>query len=163
DLSGSYNPQAPPLLILGVTRSPEVCLRRSMLCSIVLVLALSPSAAWSQTAPPLPAWLAGCWQQTRGNSVTLGMWMSPAGGMLLASRTVAGGSVREYEQLVLRQDQAQLVYTAHPSGQAEASFASTEVTDSAFSVANPQHDFPQKISYRRQGKDSLVARIEGPG
>lgn len=27
---------------------------------------------------------------------------------------------------------------------------------------NPEHDFPKKIFYRRQGPDSLVAGIEGP-
>jgi hypothetical protein len=29
--------------------------------------------------------------------------------------------------------------------------------------SNPKHDFPQVISYRRLGSDSLAARIEGPG
>jgi hypothetical protein len=30
-------------------------------------------------------------------------------------------------------------------------------------VANPAHDFPQRIGYLRRGADSLVAWIEGPG
>ena len=53
------------------------------------------------------------------------------------------------------------MYTARPSGQAEASFTSTQVDDSSVTFANPQHDFPQRIGYRRRGADSLVARIEG--
>ena len=83
--------------------------------------------------------------------------------MLGASRTTVGGTVREFEQLRLRVDGDRVVYTALPSGQAEASFTSTAVTDSGFTVENLQHDFPQRISYRRRGRDSLVARIEGPG
>jgi hypothetical protein len=35
------------------------------------------------------------------------------------------------------------------------------VSDSAVAFANPEHDFPQRILYRRVGADSLIARIEG--
>jgi hypothetical protein len=35
------------------------------------------------------------------------------------------------------------------------------VSDSGFTVENPAHDFPQRISYRKRGADSLLARIEG--
>ena len=90
--------------------------------------------------------------------------MPPAGGLMLAaSRTVVGGAVREFEQVRLRVEGERVVYTAKPSGQAEASFTSTEISDSGFTVENLQHDFPQRIVYRRRGADSLVTRIEGPG
>jgi uncharacterized protein DUF6265 len=56
-----------------------------------------------------------------------------------------------------------LVYTATPSGQAAAAFRSTDVSESSFTVANPAHDFPQRIGYNRRGADSLIAWIEGPG
>jgi len=91
------------------------------------------------------------------------MWMPPEGGLMLgASRTTVDGKVREYEHLRLSLEAGVLVYTAMPSGQAEASFRSEEVTDSSFTVANPAHDFPQRIGYRREGADSLIAWIEGP-
>ena len=127
---------------------------------------LGSAAALAQgaRAPEPPAWLAGCWEQRTGNRESLEMWMAPAGGMMLgSSRTVAGGKVREYEQLLLKAEGGKLVYTASPSGQATVSFTSTAVSDSSFTVENPQHDFPQRIIYRRRGADSLVARIEGPG
>lgn len=90
--------------------------------------------------------------------------MPPEGGLMMgASRTVSGGAVREFEQLRLRQEGDRLVYVALPSGQQETPFTSTEVTDSGFTVANPAHDFRQRIICRRRGADSLVARIEGPG
>ena len=125
-----------------------------------LVLAL-PLALLAQTVSP-PAWLAGCWQQRTGTRETLEMWMAPAGGLMLgASRTLVNGTVREYEQLRITVDSGRLVYTASPSGQQTASFTSTAVTDSSFTVENPQHDFPQRVIYRRRGADSLIARIEG--
>jgi uncharacterized protein DUF6265 len=117
----------------------------------------------AQTIQP-PAWLAGCWEQRTGNRESLEMWMPPAGGLMLgASRTIVGGTVREYEQVMIRAEGGHLVYTASPSGQQTASFTSTHVTDSSFTVENPQHDFPQRIIYRRRGADSLIARVEGPG
>jgi len=107
-------------------------------------------------------WLAGCWEQARGNRSTIEMWMPPAGGLMLgASRTVAGGALREWEQLRLSVRDGHVVYTAVPSGQQPADFTATAVTDSGFSVENPAHDFPQRIIYARRGADSLVARIEG--
>lgn len=108
-------------------------------------------------------WLAGCWELKRGPRTTLEMWMPPAGGLMLgASRTTVDGALREFEQVRLRAQGPGLVYTALPSGQAEA-FTSTAVSDSGFAVENLQHDFPQRIIYRRRGADSLIARIEGPG
>jgi len=107
-------------------------------------------------------WLAGCWELRRGTRVTLEMWMPPAGGLMLgASRTVVGGTVREWEQVRLSVRDGRLVYTALPSGQPEAEFTAAAVTDSGFTVENPAHDFPQRISYARRSADSLLARIEG--
>ena len=127
-----------------------------------LVLAL-PVALLAQSVAP-PAWLAGCWELRSGNRESLEMWMPPAGGLMLgASRTLVNGAVREYEQLRIVVDSGKLVYTATPSGQQTASFTSTRVTDSSFTVENLQHDFPQRILYRRHGADSLIARIEGAG
>ncbi len=109
-------------------------------------------------------WLAGCWELTRGARTGFEMWMPPAGGLMMgASRTLSAGRVVEWERLELRERDGRLVYTSLPSGQAEASFTSVEVSDSGFTVENLAHDFPQRINYRRRGPDSLVARIEGPG
>lgn len=134
----------------------------------ISALVLSGAAPAVLGAPPqtpgLPAWLAGCWQQRSGNREALEMWMPPAGGLMLgASRTIVGGAVREYEQLLIKMENGKLIFTATPSGQQTASFTSTSVTDTSFVVENPQHDFPQRIIYRRRGADSLIARIEGPG
>jgi hypothetical protein len=134
-----------------------------VLATILLTITL-PSALAGQGAAPLPSWLAGCWELRAGNRVTLEMWMPASGGLMLgASRTVVNGVVREFEQIVLRADSGKLAYTARPSGQAETTFTSTSASDSGFVVANPSHDFPQRIIYRRRGADSLVALIEGPG
>lgn len=137
---------------------------RTWISALVLSGTTLAALAAQTPSPSLPAWLAGCWQQRSGNRESLEMWMPPAGGMMLAaSRTVVGGAVREYEQLLIKLENGKLIFTATPSGQQTASFTSTSVTDTSFVVENPQHDFPQRIIYRRRGPDSLIARIEGPG
>ena len=86
-------------------------------------------------------WLAGCWELQRGSRSGFEMWMPPAGGVMMgASRTVAGGKVVEWERLQLSEQEGKLVYTSLPSGQTEASFTSTVLTDSSFTVENLQHD-----------------------
>ena len=131
-------------------------------CISALVLSGAAPAALAAQTPSLPAWLAGCWQQRSGNRESLEMWMPPAGGLMFgASRTIVGGAVREYEQLLIRMENGKLIFTATPSGQQTASFTSTSLTDTSFVVENLQHDFPQRIIYRRRGADSLIARIEG--
>ncbi|HKS05144.1 MAG TPA: DUF6265 family protein [Gemmatimonadaceae bacterium] len=110
------------------------------------------------------AWLAGCWELRATNRLTHEMWMPPAGGSMMgASRTATASATREFEHLRISTDGARLVYTALPSGQRETSFPSTLVSDTLLVFENPQHDFPQRISYRKRGADSVIARVEGPG
>lgn len=136
-------------------------LRTTVTTCVLITVAVAGLA--SQTIQP-PTWLAGCWEQRAGNRESLEMWMPPAGGLMLgASRTIVGGAVREYEQVMIKVEAGKLAYMATPSGQETASFTSTNVTDSSFTLGNLQHDFPQRIIYRRRGADSLLARIEGPG
>jgi len=129
---------------------------------LIMLTSVAATEATAQTSPfDKLRWLAGCWERKSGAAVTLEMWMPPAGNLMLgASRTTAGGAVREFEQLRLEWREGKLVYTALPSGQAEASFTSSGASDSSFAVENLAHDYPQRIIYRRRGADSLVARIE---
>lgn len=82
--------------------------------------------------------------------------------MLGMSRTVAGGVVRETEQLRIEVRGGKPTYVAAPSGQATTAFAATEATAAGVTFENLDHDFPKRIRYRRVGADSLVATIEGP-
>ena len=106
-------------------------------------------------------WLAGCWEARSGSRTIEEQWSAPRGGTMLGtSRTLRADTTVGWEMVLLRSDSSGLAYEAHPSGQAGATFRSIDVSDSLVVFANPHHDFPQKVIYRRRA-DSLLARIEG--
>jgi hypothetical protein len=108
------------------------------------------------------AWLSGCWHGTLGQSALDEHWMAPRGGTMLGmSRTVRAGKTTSYELVLLKEQDGRLAYEAHPSGQASAVFLSREAGDAVVIFENLQHDFPQRIGYRRSGTDALAAWIEG--
>lgn len=82
--------------------------------------------------------------------------------MLGVSRTTAGERTLEYEFIVLRADEAgQIFYVAKPSGQSEAVFKLVRASATEVVFENPDHDFPQRISYVLQPDGRLLAAIEG--
>ena len=88
--------------------------------------------------------------------------MKLAGTMMLGmSHTVANGKTVEFEFIrIVREENGQIFLVAAPSGQPSARFKLMKVADNEARFENPEHDFPQRIIYRRNG-DSLVGRIEG--
>jgi hypothetical protein len=122
-------------------------------------------AAESASKPTIAAlkWLAGTWSFERNGRVVTERWTAPAGGIMIGtSHTVAGDRTIEYEFVVLRPDaQGEIFYVAKPSGQPEASFRLVRVTDRTAVFENPQHDFPQRISYTLREDGTLLATIEG--
>jgi uncharacterized protein DUF6265 len=107
-------------------------------------------------------WLAGCWELRAGDRIVTEQWSQPRGRMMLGSgHTTKADSTVEYEQTRILERGSTLVYAAHPSGQVPAEFVAEGVADTLVVFANPAHDFPQRVIYRRRGADSLIARVEG--
>jgi hypothetical protein len=137
-----------------------------------LFAAAVPAAAQTAqqpSAPPLPTdasslgWMAGCWEMRSGARLTQEEWMPPAGGAMLGmSRTLLGDRLREFEFVFLGPVDGRLAFVAKPSGQQGATFPVESSGDGVVAFAQAAHDFPQRITYRRLGADSLLAFIEGP-
>lgn len=133
--------------------------------SLLTTLLAGPS-----TAQPLPAadalqpvaWLAGCWARRDADAGSIEHWMPPAGGTMFGmARTLKAGRTIEHEFLELRaQPDGAVVYTAHPSGQKTTSFRLVRHSSDELVFENPEHDFPQRVLYRRDG-EGMTARIEG--
>mgnify|MGYP006198162549 CR=1 FL=1 len=82
--------------------------------------------------------------------------------VLGVSRTVKNGQTVEFEFMQLRVNaDGKLVFIALPSGQKETTFVASSVGEHSVTFENPRHDFPQKVTYRLESSDRLVARIEG--
>jgi hypothetical protein len=114
--------------------------------------------------PPIDrvGWLQGCWRSTRGEAMIEEQWMAPRGGTMLGmGRTVRGVKTTEYELVLIKEQNGRLAYEAHPSGQPSATFLSTTASETSVVFEKPEHDFPQRVGYRREGADSLQAWIEG--
>jgi hypothetical protein len=127
-----------------------------------LILVGSVSAQEEKTTIADFAWLAGCWDGSRGGRETLEQWMKPFGQTMLGmSRTVANGQTVAYEFLILHEKDGEIFYTAKPSGQEEASFKLVKYADREAVFENPQHDFPQRVIYKLEKDGSLTAAIEG--
>lgn len=126
----------------------------------------APAPAGAAESAPLDAvaWMQGTWQTADADgAVTVERWL-PTGGdvMLGVSETVAGGRTAFFEYLRIEAAEGALVYVAQPRGGPAVRFPATVVEPGRAVFENPAHDFPNRISYQREG-DSLVARIEGPG
>lgn len=136
---------------------------RALLLAPLLSALISSNAFAAEADVSSLAWLAGCWQAEKGEPGSGEHWLPPAGGTMFGiGRTVKNGKTVEFEFVQLRVNaEGKLVFIALPSGQQETTFVASAVGKDSVTFENPQHDFPQKVIYRLQSADRLVARIEG--
>jgi hypothetical protein len=106
------------------------------------------------------AFLSGCW----AGGDTEEMWTKPAGGTMLGlSRTIKENQTvfTEFMYISAASD-GTLVFNAQLKLAAKSTqFRAVEIKDGAVTFSNPEHDYPQRIIYRREPDGSLLARIEG--
>lgn len=138
----------------------------------VLHVAVLVAMAWAATAHVAAAqddllaalsWLAGCWSADGGEPGSAESWMPPAGrSMFGVSRTVGSGKTVAHEFMQIRATaDGKLAFIALPSGQREATFPLLSLSADQVTFENPQHDCPQRVSYRRLPGERLLAQIEG--
>ncbi|MEM9291613.1 MAG: DUF6265 family protein [Acidobacteriota bacterium] len=115
-------------------------------------------------APDLD-FFVGCWQRVGAEEGSGEWWTLPAGGTLLGlARSVREGRTTGYEFLrVEERESVGLVYIAVPSGQRETEFPLAHWEPGLARFENPDHDFPQRVVYRRNGADGLSVRAETLG
>jgi len=136
---------------------------RLPLVTIAMLAVPFPSRAQSDPSLEQLAWLAGCWEASAAEATVEEQWTTPRGGVMLGvNRTARDGRLISYEFLMLDGREAPVIYVAHPSGQAAATFSAEAVSDIRAVFSNPAHDYPQRIGYERRHNDSLLAWIDGP-
>jgi hypothetical protein len=116
------------------------------------------------------AWLEGCWRGSLNQREFNEHWLPPRANLMVgASHTALPERTQSFEYLRIEVRPDGIYYVAVPSGQKEAAFRLVERTtdttagrnDEIYTFANPAHDFPQKIVYRRASEGWLYATVEG--
>lgn len=132
------------------------------LCASSLLILLS-LCGFAQGHPEMAklGWISGCWK-SEGNVQTEEHWTKLEGqSMLGIGRTIANGKTVSHEFLQIRERDEGIFYIAQPNGGTAVSFKLVKINDNEAVFENPQHDFPQRITYQRMIDGSLLAAIEG--
>jgi uncharacterized protein YbjT (DUF2867 family) len=108
-------------------------------------------------------WMAGHWAYITADGARVDeVWLPPAGGLMLGmNRYVPAGKHGFFENLrVETRPDGSTVFVGWPQGQPPTDFKLTSASASRVSFFNLAHDYPQGISYWRDG-DELLARVDG--
>jgi Domain of unknown function (DUF6265) len=134
-----------------------------MLRYVITPLFLIGIAGTADPAVTSLAWIGGHWCTGSGDEIIEELWMPPHGGIALGmSRTRSGNRTTGFEYLRIVDVDEVPSYIAQPGGHPPVVFKSTAGGDGWIRFENPDHDFPQRIEYRREA-DTLHAEIAGAG
>jgi len=145
------------------------------------VAAFAAAAAFAQTPATEPeivklptdsmpelSWLYGCWGGKVNGRDFREQWMPLRGNTLLGiGSTEFQDKLSSYEYLRIESRADGIFYVALPSEQKQEAFKLVSAVkdnrdqSSTFTFENPQHDFPQRIIYRRGTEGWLYATVEG--
>ena len=136
----------------------HMTLKMPLACALLLVAASAGASPFDKLG-----WMQGCWMATGAEKGTVEQWTSSEGGSMFGlSRTVKGGKTMEFEFVQIREvARGQLAYIAQPSGLPPVTFPLARQDGGAFVFENLAHDFPQRVIYRPDGAQGMMARIEG--
>jgi len=122
-------------------------------------------AAAAASPAPLPAFLAGCWEQRKADRWTEECWTVPRGGLMIGSgRDGQGDTVHHWEWMRIdRGADGVMSFYASPKGAPAVAFKATQVSATDITFANAGHDFPQRVRYLRTttGVDAEISLADG--
>ena len=130
-----------------------------------LALLLMGQSAPSASVADL-AWMSGRWESvSRDGRWTEESWSAPRAGIMLGySRSGTGGTLREFELLRLQAAPDGVpAYLAQPGGRPPTAFRLAARDGTSATFDNPQHDYPQRIRYVRNGNVMVatISRLDG--
>ena len=105
------------------------------------------------------SWIEGHWRSESEGRVSEEIWTNGEGGLYLGvNRTTRDGQVRGFEFLRIINTDERTAYCAQLGGSEAVCFERTDSGEHAVTFENAEHDFPQRITYERDG-DTLTATI----
>jgi hypothetical protein len=126
-----------------------------------MFLTLFALAAATAEPQPLPAFLAGCWEQRSAEGRwTEECWTGARGGLMIGSgREGKGDTVRNWEWMrIERGSDGAVTFFGSPKGAPAVGFRATEASATAITFVNAGHDYPQRVRYE-QTADGLNAEV----
>ena len=134
---------------------------RTLLFLAALLLA---PAAHAETLEDLH-WLKGCWRTSGDGPVITEVWSAPPmPAMIGYSYTVGEGETQGWEAMRIEMVDGWPVFVGMPSGGAGVRFpAHAGFGENSVRFDNPQHDYPQRIVYRREGNRLTAVISRGDG
>jgi hypothetical protein len=130
-------------------------------------LSLAAAVAGAGTAPTVEdrfGWIAGCWAGEHDGAAFREIWVVAAPDLMVGmSVTTRPSKPAQFEYLRIEGRDGRPAYVGQPGGAPPTRFEwrAGEATAESVVFANPQHDFPKRIGYRRVAPDGLLAWIDG--
>lgn len=106
------------------------------------------------------SFLSGDWRQCTDGGFVEERWLGPRDGLAVGANLTSRNGRSAFEHLRIERDENGWTYWASPAGKAPVPFKLVEFGGQRAVFANPDHGFPARILYAREGAE-LVARIEG--
>lgn len=110
-------------------------------------------------------WLIGNWENKSPDGLLIENWQKVNDSTFSAtSYFIKEKDTLHFEKIVLSQKGEKLTYSATVNGQNNdkaIDFPSTSETETKLVFENPQHDYPQKITYTKGANNSLTAEVTG--
>jgi hypothetical protein len=125
-----------------------------------VIAALAAAQSATPAAQPDLDWLAGYWLSCEEGIQVSETWSRRRVGIMLGNSITTGDDAFGWEQTRIEADADGLTFHALPRSQPPADFRLVRSGPEEAIFENPDHDFPQRVIYRRNG-DRLTARIEG--
>ena len=115
---------------------------------------------------PMPAFLAGCWEQKRdGGGWTEECWTDPRGGLMVGSgRDGKGDRIGHWEWMrIERATDGTVTFYGSPKGAPAVGFKATGADGKSITFVNAGHDYPQRVRYvaTDTGLDAEVSLADG--
>jgi hypothetical protein len=126
------------------------------------VVAQQQYPAMSPLAPL--AFMSGCWRgvpQPNRPVIEEQYTAATTNIMLGTTRYIRDGRTVDFEFSRIQADSTGIVLVPHPRGKESVRFRLLRTSTGEVTFENPEHDFPNRIIYRRSSQDTLTARIEG--
>ena len=113
----------------------------------------------------LPHWMAGSWTTVGATGEWAEEWWTPpkAGIMLGAGRSGKSDALGFFEHMRIVRNADGIAFCAMPQGEAGTCFRAVAAGEASITFENPAHDFPKRITYRREGEElvGVISNLDG--